>query len=77
MRRTVMDEHLCTCACPPVSVPAWCTCTMLAQVRHPSILFYLSSIPHHLPRTRARALPIVLCVRARHNISLRDLLRLK
>ena len=29
--------------------------------------FYLSSIPHHLPRTRAHALPIVLCVRARHN----------
>jgi len=28
--------------------------------------FYLSSIPHHLPRTRAHALPIVLCVRARH-----------
>lgn len=29
--------------------------------------FYLSSIPHQFLRTRARALPIVMCVCARHN----------
>jgi hypothetical protein len=75
MRRTVMDEHLCTCACPPVSVPAWCTCTMRAQVRHPGSISPPSLTTFRGPgRTLCRS--FCACVRVTI-VSLRALLLLK